>query len=112
MTYHALGGELYGSAGTWGFARGGMGAVSGAIAAAAREAGAAFFKSNRRRRRSSSSDGRAVGVRLANGLKVVRAATSSRGPIRRRRSSAWFRTVRSNRRSASASRTGRRRAAS
>jgi phytoene dehydrogenase-like protein len=69
MTYHALGGELYGSDGTWGFARGGMGAVSGAIAAAANEAGAAFFKGNPVTA-IIVEKGKAVGVRLANGLKV------------------------------------------
>jgi phytoene dehydrogenase-like protein len=73
MTYHALGGELYGSDGTWGFVRGGMGSVSGAISAAANEAGARFFKQN-----AVTSilveKGRAVGVRLANGL-VVKAAS-------------------------------------
>jgi phytoene dehydrogenase-like protein len=73
MTYHGLGGELYGADGTWGFARGGMGAVSGAIEAAAREAGAAFFKSNPVTSvivDKGPSGERAVGVRLANGLKV------------------------------------------
>jgi phytoene dehydrogenase-like protein len=70
MTYHALGGELYGSDGTWGFARGGMGAVSGAIAASASEAGAAFFKGNPVTA-ILVEKGRAVGVRLANGLKVL-----------------------------------------
>jgi phytoene dehydrogenase-like protein len=71
MSYHALGGDLYGSAGTWGFVRGGMGAVSGAIAASAREAGAALFR-NSPVTEILVENGRATGVRLANGL-VVRA---------------------------------------
>ncbi len=71
MAYHALGGELYGSTGTWGFARGGMGSVTTAIAAAAGEAGASVIK-------GTPATGiileraRATGVRLANGM-VVRA---------------------------------------
>jgi phytoene dehydrogenase-like protein len=71
LAYHAVGGDVYGSSGTWGFVRGGMGAVSGAIAAAAREAGAAIFR-NSPATEVIVDGGRAVGVRLANGL-VVRA---------------------------------------
>lgn len=71
LAYHALGGELYGSSGAWGFARGGMGAVSGAIAASARESGAALFR-NSPVTEILVDGGRATGVRLANGL-VVRA---------------------------------------
>jgi phytoene dehydrogenase-like protein len=70
MTKHSLGGELYGSSGTWGFAVGGMGAVSGAIASAAREAGADI--------RCDSGVGeilvdnrRATGVRLDDGTAVL-----------------------------------------
>ncbi|MEX0874410.1 MAG: NAD(P)/FAD-dependent oxidoreductase [Actinomycetota bacterium] len=71
MTKHALGGDIYGSSGTWGFAIGGMGAVSGAIASAAHEAGADI------RCDASVTDilvdgGRAAGVRLSDGT-VVRA---------------------------------------
>jgi phytoene dehydrogenase-like protein len=40
MAYHALGGELYGGSGVWGFARGGMGSVTGALGRGAEEAGA------------------------------------------------------------------------
>lgn len=40
LAYHALGGELYGSSGTWGYVRGGMGALTGALRAAAEDAGA------------------------------------------------------------------------
>lgn len=40
MAYHALGGELYGSSGTWGFVRGGMGALTESLRRAAVEAGA------------------------------------------------------------------------
>lgn len=69
MAYHAVGGEIYGSNGSWGFARGGMGAVSSALAASAREAGAAIFR-NSPATEIVVDDGRAVGVRLANGLVV------------------------------------------
>jgi phytoene dehydrogenase-like protein len=71
MAYHAVGGELYGSSGSWGFVQGGMGSVSASIAASAREAGAALFR-NSPATEILIEDGRAVGVRLANGL-VVRA---------------------------------------
>ncbi len=70
LAYHAAGGELYGSKGTWGFVRGGMGSVSGAIAASAREAGAALFR-NSPVTEILVENGRAVGVRLANGLNVL-----------------------------------------
>lgn len=80
MAYHALGGELYGSSGTWGFARGGMGAVSSAIAAAAREAGAAIF-CNSPVTEVLVDAGRAVGVKLANGLSVrARSVVSGADP--------------------------------
>ncbi|HEX2178635.1 MAG TPA: NAD(P)/FAD-dependent oxidoreductase [Actinomycetota bacterium] len=39
MAYHALGGELIGATGTWAWVRGGMGALTGALASAAAEAG-------------------------------------------------------------------------
>ena len=39
LLHHVMG-ELEGVKGAWGYARGGMGAVSGAMASAAREAGA------------------------------------------------------------------------
>jgi phytoene dehydrogenase-like protein len=70
LAYHAAGGELYGSSGTWGFVRGGMGAVSGSIAASARESGAALFR-NSPVTEILVDGGRAVGVRLANGLNVM-----------------------------------------
>lgn len=39
MAFHALGGELNGAAGTWAWVRGGMGALTAALASAASEAG-------------------------------------------------------------------------
>jgi phytoene dehydrogenase-like protein len=39
MAYHALGGELNGATGTWGWVRGGMGALTAALASAAYAAG-------------------------------------------------------------------------
>ncbi len=39
MGFHALGGELLGATGTWAWVRGGMGALTGALASAAAEAG-------------------------------------------------------------------------
>jgi phytoene dehydrogenase-like protein len=71
MAYHALGGELYGSSGTWGFVRGGMGALTGAVAAAGAEAGVVV------RLGSPVTEvlverGCVAGVRLADGA-VVRA---------------------------------------
>lgn len=39
MAYHALGGELMGATGTWGWVRGGMGALTGALRSAAEELG-------------------------------------------------------------------------
>lgn len=67
MAYHALGGELYGSSGTWGYVRGGMGALTAALRAAAEEAGAEVLCSSPVE--EILVDG---GVRLASG-RVVRA---------------------------------------
>lgn len=69
LTYHALGGELYGSSGTWGYARGGMGAVSGAIASSASEAGVQVIRGTPATE-IVVERGNVAGVRLANGLMV------------------------------------------
>lgn len=71
MAYHALGGEIYGGSGTWGFARGGMGAVSASLAAAAREAGAEILCASPVEE-ILVDDGAATGVRIGGGA-VVRA---------------------------------------
>lgn len=73
MAYHALGGELYGSSGTWGYVRGGMGALTKAIAAAASEAGA-DLRCGTPVEEVLVDDGRVCGVRLGDGS-VVRAGT-------------------------------------
>jgi phytoene dehydrogenase-like protein len=72
LSYHACGGEIFGSDGTWGFARGGMGAVTKAIAAAGAEAGVKMFRGTAATE-IVIEHGRAVGARLANGM-VVRAS--------------------------------------
>ncbi len=72
LSYHACGGEIYGSDGTWGFVRGGMGSVTKAIDAAAQEAGAEQFRRTEATEILVEGD-RAVGVRFANGM-VVRAS--------------------------------------
>jgi phytoene dehydrogenase-like protein len=73
MSYHALGGDLYGSQGTWGYVRGGMGALAWALYLVCNVAGASV------RRDSPVAEilvdgGRAAGVRLDDGT-VLRAPT-------------------------------------
>ncbi len=72
LAYHACGGEIYGADGTWGFARGGMGSVSKAIAAAGAEAGVKLFRGTAATE-IVIENGRAVGARMSNGM-VVRAS--------------------------------------
>ena len=72
MAYHALGGELYGSSGTWGFVRGGMGALTGALRRAAEAAGAEV-RCGLAVAEILVDAGAAAGVRLADGS-VVRAS--------------------------------------
>lgn len=64
-------GEIAGRRGGWAFARGGMGAISEAIAAAAREKGA-NIRTNVTVERIIVENGRAIGVRLVDG-EVIRA---------------------------------------
>lgn len=79
---HLTIGDAGGARGAWAFVRGGMGAISGAMAAAAREHGAEI--------RTAESveniivrDGRAVGVRLAGGGEVTaRAVLANTDPKR------------------------------
>jgi phytoene dehydrogenase-like protein len=70
LVHHWVG-EVDGQAGAWGWVHGGMGGVSGALAASARAAGADII-SDRSVRRVVVSNGRAVGVELEDGS-VIRA---------------------------------------
>ncbi len=76
MAKHSLGGDIYGSSGTWGYAIGGMGAVSGAIVAAAKESGAEIHCASAVEE-VLVVDGRAVGVRLKEGKTVTAGAVLS-----------------------------------
>jgi phytoene dehydrogenase-like protein len=66
VLFHHVMGECDGVRGVWGYVRGGMGALSTAIAAAAKERGAEI-KVNAPVARILVKDGRAIGVALANG---------------------------------------------
>ena len=66
VLFHHVMGECDGVRGVWGYVRGGMGALSNAIAAAARERGAEI-KVNAPVSRVLVRDGRATGVALASG---------------------------------------------
>ena len=77
MAKHSLGGDIYGSSGTWGYAVGGMGSVSGAIASAAREAGAEI-RCGVGVDEILTADARAAGVRLSDGT-IVRAPVVASG---------------------------------
>ncbi len=65
LLHHYMG-EIDGAFRSWGFSRGGTGAISNAIAAAAREAGAEI-RTSTSVARIRSSNGTATGVTLANG---------------------------------------------
>jgi phytoene dehydrogenase-like protein len=69
VLFHHVMGECDGVRGVWGYVRGGMGALSNAIAAAARERGAEIAV-NAPVARIRVEQGRAVGVVLANGDEV------------------------------------------
>src|SRR5207302_6066941 len=66
VLFHHIMGECDGVRGVWGYVRGGMGALSNAIAAAATERGAEI-KVNAPVSRIVVKDGRACGVALADG---------------------------------------------
>src|SRR5688572_27976976 len=66
VLFHHVMGECDGVRGVWGYVRGGMGALSNAIAAAARERGAEI-RVNAPVARIVVKGGRAVGVTLSNG---------------------------------------------
>ncbi|MFN8523226.1 MAG: NAD(P)/FAD-dependent oxidoreductase [Chloroflexota bacterium] len=69
LLHHQMGG-VDGSRGLWGFARGGMGAISNAIAAAAREAGAEI-RTDAAVSRVLVRDGSARGVELTTGERLL-----------------------------------------
>jgi phytoene dehydrogenase-like protein len=69
LLHHYMG-EIDGAFRAWGFARGGTGAISNAIAAAAREAGA-VVRSRAGVERITVKDGRATGVVLEGGEEIV-----------------------------------------
>ena len=64
--YHALGGELNGAAGTWAWVRGGMGALTAALASAASEAGVEI-RTDAPVHSVLVEDSRAVGVITSDG---------------------------------------------
>jgi phytoene dehydrogenase-like protein len=79
--YHDLG-EAAGAPGAWGYARGGMGAVTAALRSAAEAAGAEL-RLGAPVERVLASDGRAEGVVLADGSEVeARAVISNADPLR------------------------------
>jgi phytoene dehydrogenase-like protein len=79
--YHDLG-EAAGKPGAWGYARGGMGAVTGALRAAAEAAGA-VIRLEAPVARVAVSDGRATGVVLESGEEVeARTVLSNADPLR------------------------------
>lgn len=74
---HHLAGRLLGSQGSWAFVRGGMGAVSGALAAAAVAYGAEIFADVPVTRVLLDDDGRACGVELSDDARVMARAVAS-----------------------------------
>jgi phytoene dehydrogenase-like protein len=75
LLHHYMG-EIDGAFRSWGFARGGTGAISNAIADAAREAGAEI-RTEAPVAKILMKDGRATGVVLAGGEEIPAAAVSS-----------------------------------
>src|SRR5439155_10660733 len=79
--YHELG-EAAGEPGAWGYARGGMGAVTGALRSAAEAAGATV-RTEAPVERVLVADGRAAGVVLESGDEVAaRVVLSNADPLR------------------------------
>src|SRR5207302_2362397 len=75
LLHHHMG-EIDGAFRSWGFSRGGTGAISNAIAAAAREAGAQI-RTNAAISRILVTNGRAAGVALENGEEIRARVVSS-----------------------------------
>jgi phytoene dehydrogenase-like protein len=73
---HHLAGRVLGIQGAWAFVRGGMGAVSGAIAAAARQYGARLF-ADASVARIVTKDGLALGISLEDGREISARAIAS-----------------------------------
>jgi phytoene dehydrogenase-like protein len=82
VLFHHVMGQAAGRRGLWGFVRGGMGAISEALASAARRAGA-VIRTGAEVAEIAVRDGRAHGVVLANGEEVEgRAVVSNADPHR------------------------------
>jgi phytoene dehydrogenase-like protein len=75
LLHHYMG-EIDGAFRSWGFAKGGTGAISNAIASAAREAGAEI-RTNAGVSRIATRNGRATGVVLENGDEIQSTIVSS-----------------------------------
>jgi len=75
LLHHYMG-EIDGAFRSWGFSRGGTGAISNAIAAAAREAGAEI-RTGAGVEKIMVKDGRASGVALASGEEITASVVSS-----------------------------------
>ncbi len=72
MLHHHVGDAVDGQTGAWGFARGGMGAISNAIASAARALGAEI-RTEAPVARINTRAGRVTGVTLASGEEIAAA---------------------------------------
>lgn len=81
MSYHALGGELLGADGTWAWVRGGMGALTRALASAAVEAGVEV-RTGTPVEQVLVEGGRAVGVTTAGGVEPASLILSNADPKR------------------------------
>ncbi|MBI4601687.1 MAG: NAD(P)/FAD-dependent oxidoreductase [Planctomycetes bacterium] len=80
VLFHHVMGETDGARGVWGYVRGGMGALAGAIASAARRAGARVL-TGRAVARIIVEEGRAAGVALEDGTEVrAKAVLSTADP--------------------------------
>ena len=79
---HHYVGEVDGTFRAWGFVRGGMGAVSEAIAEAARQSGVGI-RTGAEVRRILVQDGRAVGVELSTGERITARVVASNADPRR-----------------------------
>lgn len=76
VLFHHVMGECDGARGVWGYVRGGMGAISQAIASAAESHGAEI-RTNAAVARILTKDGRAIGVVLPDGAEISAKAVAS-----------------------------------